>query len=223
MKLNIATGDMYKFVSHTGNIIKGKCQHDCSYCYMKKFPNAGNELRLVKSELVGNLGGDKFIFIGSSTDMFASNVKSEDIKAVLDYCNLFDNQYLFQSKNPSRFLEFIEHPVFSKSILCTTIETNRNYKEFMGNAPIVEERARAMEEISRLGIKTMVTIEPIMDFDLDELLKLVKRCNPIQVNIGKNTFRIVQLPEPDKEKAEQFVSELKKFTIVSIKDNLKRK
>jgi hypothetical protein len=30
-----ADGNMYAFVTHTGNPIKELCPHDCSYCYMK--------------------------------------------------------------------------------------------------------------------------------------------------------------------------------------------
>ena len=41
MGLNLSKGDMYKFVNYTWNPIKGKCLHDCSYCYMKQInPNA---------------------------------------------------------------------------------------------------------------------------------------------------------------------------------------
>ena len=38
MSLNIKNGDMYKFIDYTWNPIKGKCLHDCSYCYMKTIP-----------------------------------------------------------------------------------------------------------------------------------------------------------------------------------------
>jgi DNA repair photolyase len=35
MPLNPSKGNMYPFVTHTWNPIRGKCPHDCSYCYMK--------------------------------------------------------------------------------------------------------------------------------------------------------------------------------------------
>ena len=38
MGLNLSNGNMYKFVNYTWNPIKGKCLHDCSYCYMKTMP-----------------------------------------------------------------------------------------------------------------------------------------------------------------------------------------
>lgn len=221
MKLNIATGDMYKFVSHTGNVIKGKCEHDCSYCYMKRYNQSS--LRFSESEIYTETGDNKAIFVGSSTDMFAKSIPKEWITKVLDHCNKDDNAYLFQSKNPARFLEFIKHPVFEKSVLCTTIESNRWYEGIMGNCPRIEERIDAMEKISKLGIRTHITIEPIMDFDFEELLEMIKRCDPIQVNIGKNTYRSVKLPEPQKEKVKEFIIELSKFTRVGVKNNLKKK
>ncbi len=120
-------------------------------------------------------------------------------------------------------MEFINHPVFKHSVVCTTIETNRNYPEFMVNSPKIEDRVSAMEKIAERGIKTYVTIEPIMDFDLDELLELIKRCKPIQVNIGKNTNKSVELPKPQIDKLKQFIIELRKFTEVEIKDNIRKK
>ena len=85
----------------------------------------------------------------------------------------------------------------------------------------IEDRVMAMEKIADLGIDTYVTIEPIMDFDLDEMVNLIKRCKPEQVNIGKNTNKMVQLPEPPKNKVLSLIDELLKFTTVHIKDNIK--
>jgi len=120
---------------------------------------------------------NKFIFVGSGTDMFADNVPNEWIKEVLDYCNQFDNQYLFQSKNPRKILDFINHDVFKKSVVCTTIESNRDTIE-MQNAPLIKDRVSAMEKIANLGYKTFVTIEPIMEFDLIDMVDCIKRCKP---------------------------------------------
>jgi len=43
-------GNMYDWVDYTWNPIKGKCEHDCSYCYMKKFGKQ-NPIHLDKKEL----------------------------------------------------------------------------------------------------------------------------------------------------------------------------
>jgi len=37
MGLNKSSGNMYEFITHTWNTVKGACEHDCSYCYMKRW------------------------------------------------------------------------------------------------------------------------------------------------------------------------------------------
>jgi len=76
-----------------------------------------------------------------------------------------------------------------------------------------------MEKIVDLGIDTYVTAEPLMQFDLDKMIEYIKRCKPLQVNIGRNTNRKVQLPEPTANEAKVLVMELEKFTTVEIKKN----
>ena len=70
-------------------------------------------------------------------------------------------------------------------------------------------------------IKKFITIEPIMDFDLPEMVKLIKTCNPVQVNIGADSGHN-NLPEPPKEKILQLIEELQKFTVIANKKNLER-
>lgn len=182
MGLNLSKGDMYKFVNYTWNPIKGKCLHDCSYCYMKTIPQY-QHLILAENEFKTDLGNGNRIFIGSSTDVFAEDVPSEWIVRILDYCyqnhnTEKPNAYLLQSKNPKRFLEFINHPIMGRVVFCTTIETNRFYPEIMNKAPRIEERVEAMEEIARLGRSTMVTAEPLMLFDCEEWYLLSEDATP---------------------------------------------
>lgn len=198
MGLNLSNGNMYKFVNYTWNPIKGKCLHDCSYCYMKTMPQY-QHLILAENEFKTDLGNGNRIFIGSTTDAFAENVPSEWIVRILDYCYQNHNAekpnaYLLQSKNPKRFLEFINHPIMERVIFGTTIETNRFYPEIMNKAPRIEERVEAMEEIARLGRPTMVTAEPLMQFDHEEVVSFIRRCSPKLVNIGKESKGRVKLP-----------------------------
>ena len=76
-----------------------------------------------------------------------------------------------------------------------------------------------MAEIASHGIDTFVTCEPLMDFDLDEMVAMLKACQPKQVNIGRNSVRQVQLPEPDDDKVKALISELSTFTTVHVKSN----
>jgi hypothetical protein len=111
--------------------------------------------------------------------------------------------------------------VFKRSVVCTTIETNRSYPEIMRNSPLIEDRVKAMADISARGIKTYVTTEPLMEFDLNEMIECIKMCNPEQVNIGKNTNGKVCIPEPTPEEVQALAEELKKFTKVEVKKNAK--
>jgi len=212
MTLNKSKGNMYPFVTHTWNPIKGKCSHDCSYCYMKVWKQ--KPLHLVEKELNDDLGSGNFIFVGSSTDMFAEDVPKEWIIKTLEHCSKHDNRYLFQTKNPKRFEEFVGGYPFN-SVLGTTLESNRSHIE-ISKAPDIGERISYMN-----WDNVMITIEPIMDFDLKPFVMMIKRIKPKWVNIGADS-KGHKLPEPSKEKVDALIKELRKFTEVKIKPNLNR-
>ena len=216
MGLNKSNGNMYEFITHTWNTVKGECFHNCSYCYMKRWGHL-KPVRFDKSELKTNLGNDNFIFVGSSCDMFAENIPDEWINKTLEDCKKFDNKYLFQTKNPKRLLNF----KLPKSVICTTIESDMFYSEIMANSPKPYDRAKYMKMLSDCGFKNFVTIEPILDFNLNTMVELLKQCNPKQVNLGADSGNN-KLPEPSKEKVLELISELQKFTIIHNKKNLSR-
>lgn len=217
--LNERRGNMYNTITHTWNAISGKCMHDCAYCYIKKWGHQ-RSLHIEQSEFNTDLGSNNVIFVGSGTDMFANNVSPNWIVRILDYCDKFDNHYLFQSKNPANILKYIDHPVFRKSELGTTIETNRYYPTVMQNAPFILERVDAMEIIAKRGMTTYVTCEPIMDFDLKSMVDLICRCQPKRVFIGRNTWSNISLPEPTNEQIAALITTLRKITNVELKKNV---
>jgi len=221
MGLNNSKGNMYDFVTHTWNAIKGACFHGCSYCYMKRWGKQ-NPVRLDATEFKTDLGAGNFIFVGSSCDMFAQDIPKEWILQVLNYCYQHDNKYLIQSKNPARILEFITHPIFSKkAVVCTTLESDSFYPEIMYKSPEPMHRSMAMQKISEWNVPTYVTIEPIMDFRLEYFIEMIKECKPVQVNIGADSGNN-KLPEPPREKVEELINALKEFTTINRKSNLKR-
>lgn len=224
---------MYNFRNeiYTYNPIKGDCSHQCIYCYMKSIMlryHQNATLRLDQKELNIKMGRNRFIFLGSSTDMFAADVPSEWIVAVLDHLYEFpENEYMFQSKNPTRFLEFVGHKLFTKLkeqiIFCTTLESDIDHKS-VSTAPLIVERAVAMQKISSLGFKTMITVEPVMMFsDALKFADLLALINPVQVNIGANTNRQVKLIEPERDDIISLIKNLEDLNItVHQKDNLER-
>ena len=216
--LNPVKGNMYGFVDFTYNTVKGECPHGCHYCYMKKWGQQ-SPLHFDETELKTDLGQGNFIFIGSSCDMFAENIPEKWINDTLHHCSKYSrNLYLFQTKNPSRFHEFRARlPI--DVILGTTIESDIRHKE-MGESPDVMNRIIAMMNLK--NIRTMVTVEPVMDFNLNYMLFLINTCKPRSVNIGANTNTKVKLQEPSPEKINELIARLKEITEVKIKPNLKR-
>jgi len=214
--MNKSKGNMYPDVTYTWNPIRGKCPHECIYCYMKIFKVG--ELRLDEKALKENLGSGNIIFVGSSTDMWAKAIPHEWIEKVLEHCRKFDNTYLFQSKNPERF-NYFEHEFPTKIILGTTLETNRSND--YSKAPQPRERAEEMIKLKEVGVKMMISIEPIIEFDLDEFVEMIRRIKPEFVSIGADS-KGHNLPEPKPQKVEEMIRVLRKFTDVKIKDNLRR-
>lgn len=217
MALKKQKGNMYEFVSHMWAPIRGKCIHDCSYCYMKKWGEQ-KPLRLDEKDLETNLGNGNFIFVCHTCDMFAEDVQDIWIRQVLNRTRRYKNKYLFQTKNPERLFDYYE--AYPQDVLFgTTIETNRDIVE--SKAPPISQRARALDELSFRGYETMVTIEPIFDFDLEPMVDLIVTANPEWVNIGADS-KGHGLPEPSPEKIQELIKALENETEVKLKGNLKR-
>ncbi len=213
MGLNKSKGNMYDWITHTWNTVKGKCYHDCSYCYMKRWGQL-NDVRLDDKEFITDLGKDNFIFVGSSCDMFAEDIKNEWIERTLNHCSMFDNDYLFQTKNPHNIRRILPH----KSNVCVTIESDKYYPDIMRNSP---QPLRRYEQSLLIRHPFYLTIEPVLDFDLKLFLTMIRELDPIQINIGADSGGH-KLPEPPKEKVLELITELEKFTKVKQKSNLKR-
>jgi DNA repair photolyase len=214
MGLNISKGNMYDFITHTWNTVKGECYHDCSYCYMKKWGKL-KPVHFDEKELKTDLGMGNFIFVGSSCDMWAKDIPFEWIQKTLEHCGKFEhNEYLWQTKNP----ENIRRILVYHSSVCVTLESNRFFPLVMNNSPTPRERVIQMQQIRH---PLYITIEPIMDFDLWEFVEMIKSCEPVQVNLGADSGNN-HLPEPSKEKILMLIDELQKFTTIHNKSNLKR-
>ncbi len=190
MSLVKSKGNMYPWVTHQHSHLGGECPHKCSYCYVNSFPFGRPEkykgpLRLIEKEFSVNYGKGKTIFIEHCNDLFSAEVPIPMIIRVLEHCKTFPkNTYVFQTKNPDRF-GWLVYP--ESSIFGTTIETNRIIPGISG-APIPEKRMRAMEK--RKGRK-FVTIEPVLDFDVEILASWIDRIRPEFLNLGRIAKTII--------------------------------
>lgn len=237
MGLNKVKGNMYDWVTHTHTHLAGKCHHECSYCSIqdmqRRFPALpySGPLRLKEKEFAvkydektlrrngGTYPG--IIFEENCNDLFADGVPREWIDRVLDHCDAWPkNEYIFQTKNPRR----IERGVWVFPPCCligTTVETNRDND--LGGAPRRRGRLDALAGLDpRFACKRFVTIEPIMDFDLDKFAELLIEAKPDFINIGADS-KGHGLPEPSFEKVMQLVDRLKEAGIeIREKRNLER-
>jgi len=98
----------------------------------------------------------------------------------------------------------------------TTIESNRYSTFSKAPSPLMRKQA-----IQGIKLPKMVSIEPVMDFDIDILIDWVRQIAPEFVSIGADSKRH-NLPEPTPDKVLALIEELSKITIVKVKDNLRR-
>ena len=223
MGLTKSRGNMYPWTSDHWNPIKGTCPFACSYCYTRgpRFKNSKGPVRFDKKEIKTRLGTGRTIFVGSKIDMWASDIPSMWDLFVLAACqNHPGNEYLFQTKNPERFYRF-KNSFPLRCILGVTLESNREYPE-ISKAPPISERVRWMKRLKEeVSIPRMISIEPIMDFDLESFVEMIEWIRPSFVSIGADS-KNHHLPEPSLEKVGELLIALRTITELKIKNNLKR-
>lgn len=199
--------NMYTCISDKHTHLGGKCPHECVYCYVDHIrggrpPKYQGSLRLIERELEKRYGTGKMIFMEHCNDLFAGEVPSEWISQILAHCRQYpDNTYVFQTKNPERYHSIKGFP--PSCVFGTTIETNRDMKD-VSKAPAPEQRKDAMV---RLTGSKFVTIEPILDFDVDILSSWIAEIRPDFVNIGADS-KGHHLPEPTPEKVDELIAAL---------------
>jgi DNA repair photolyase len=228
MSLVKSKGNMYDWVTHMHTHIAGQCPHKCSYCYVQTgvariSGKYKGELRLIDKEFSVNYGKDKIIFIEHMNDMFAEQVPEDWIKKILFHCcDWQENQYIFQTKNPFMALNFTSKGLFPKNfIIGTTIESTHHYKE-VSESPSPLIRYLGIKRLSYERNRVFITIEPILDFDLDMMVEWITEIHPEFVNIGADS-KGCGLTEPSTQKIYTLIDRLtKEGVIIKKKINLKR-
>jgi len=213
---------MFNIVGETWNPITG-CLHYCKYCWARqlaltKLKNTQRyrddfKPRLNEQELRKSFKGG-VVFVSDMGDIFSPGVKDEWVIRVIKHISKFpDTYFLFLTKNPTRYKDFI-NIMPQNAILGTTLETNRDdlYTEHhISQAPLPSIRYRAMKEIG-WPLK-FVSIEPILDFDLEVFTKWIKDISPFMVYVGYDNYNW-KLPEPPLSKTEKLINMLSDFTLV---------
>lgn len=212
---NNGEGNMYELSVEQWNPFVG-CRHDCAYCrqsYQRQakrqkrncldchaFTPHAHPARLEQKP--ARTGFMQFVFACANGDVaFCPTPFLGDIARRM--AELADRTFLLQSKDPATFGR-IEFP--ANVILGTTIETNRDdLCAKIAKAPPPSKRARDLAAIKH-PLK-MVTIEPVMDFDLDALVEWIAAINPVMAWIGYDS-KDAKLPEPELAKVKALHWEL---------------
>lgn len=158
------------------------------------------------------------IFVGAHCDLFGNWVPVNVIGQILAHCRATPKEmWFFETKNPNRYFDFLQ--LFPENtVLSTTIETNRHYPaEISGYTPPPYERFIAMLRIARDKLFPIhISIEPILDFDLEPMVSWMKALKPMKVAVGYDSLKN-NLPEPSKEKTLKLITELETVTEVERK------
>ena len=152
---------------------------------------------------------NQFIWVGSSGDI--SFCEKEWMEKILEIIfEMPEKTFFFQTKNPSWFNQY-SFP--DNCVLGITLESNRDYRE-ISKAPLCRQRAYIFAEV--IHPRKIITIEPVLDFDLYPFLLMIKGCNPERVYVGYDTKKN-DLNEPTIEKIKKLINGLSKFTKVKTK------
>lgn len=213
--------NMYQLSAMQWNPFKG-CKYDCTYCKssFKRQAKRQKHNCMKCYEYEPHIHPDRlteslpkttfmqFIFTCSSGDI--AFCPTPYLEQIVDRIKKEPSKtFLIQSKNPKTFNR-IEFPL--NIILGTTIETNRDeLYEGIAKAPSPSQRYADFKTVKH-PLK-MVTIEPVIDFDTDVMLRWMKDINPCMIWLGYDSGNN-HLPEPALEKVKQLYWELSKAGFV---------
>lgn len=193
------------------------CRHNCTYCpssfqaQLKRWAKGNcrqcydfaphtHEERL--NQKLPKTAYLQFIFTCSSGDI--AFCPDDYLQQIVDRIrNQKDKTFLIQSKNPRTFnrMAFPDNV-----ILGVTLETSKDVVyEGISKAPKPSCRYKDFLKVRHPA--KMVTIEPVLDFDIDVMMRWVEDINPCMVWLGYDSRRN-HLQEPALEKVKSLYWEL---------------
>ncbi len=189
---------MFSIVTATWNPISG-CLFNCNYCWAKDL--ALTKLKTTKrysNGFIPSLNENEFkvtfakgdlIFVGDMGDMFADFIRKDWILKVFTHINKFpETDFLFMTKNPERYLDLLQH-IPNNVILGATIETTNDEiirTDKVSKAPLPSQRYKSMKQLD--WNRKIVSIEPILDFDLNTFTGWIEDIDPFIVYVGYDNY-----------------------------------
>jgi hypothetical protein len=228
----LAKNNMYSLSVKQWNPFVG-CKHECIYCISSfqrqlkrqkqrcvqcyNFDIHTHANRLTTS--LPRTSSNQYIFTCSNGDIaFCSTVYLDKILSrIRQYPN---STFLMQTKDPSNafFRNGIQVQFPENVILGITLETNRDNLYGMdyaiSKAPLPSQRYKDFLKV--VHPRKMVTIEPIIDFDMDVMMNWINNINPNMIWIGydsKNNY----LPEPELSQVNELQQRLSQNRLVFLK------
>jgi len=228
---------MFHLVTRTWNPIAiYPCYHQCVYCWsqklirrlrIEKYLSTGGKPVLVEKELRRRFDPGDFVFVGSMCDIFADIVPTYMIAAVLDHIRSFPKTtFLLLTKNPRRYWEFRDRLKDMDNVVAgATIETDNDdlyTRHRISRAPPPSKRIGWMHTISRVVPRTMVSIEPVLDFtNPRSFAEKIAEIQPEFVYIGYDNYNN-RLPEPPLDKTLELVDVLRQHGITVYEKTIRR-
>jgi len=221
------------------------CEHDCVYCDVtfkrqmkrrKKYcmdcywyvPHAHLERIRKDGKWIAppKTAPNEFIFLCDFSDVCYA--PKEVMQIIIQWTEHYpDRTFLLQSKNPECFRQY----KFPKNvILGTTIETNKiffntpskyDYYKQISKAPFPINRFVSMVMLSHP--RKLITVEPILDFDLSVMLSWIRAIKPEITYMGYDSHpKVNKLPEPKLKKFDELKERLEKLNL-EVRVKLRRK
>lgn len=126
------------------------CKHGCRYCYAERMNKRFKwikkwnepEVRIGWIDKLKTIKEPSLIFIGSMTDLFGAWVEHGTIRSILHTCGYYNqHKYLFLTKNPSRYQEFVFPKNCWRGATITSKEQidNVKYVDFVSVEPLLAD------------------------------------------------------------------------------------
>ena len=200
----------------TWNPFKG-CRFNCTYCVESFQLQAKRQMHNCMQcydfvphyhpERLRQIPSSPIVFVCGNGDLaFASSEqKNAIIASIRDFARAHpksDKVFYLQSKQPEYFRRHLAD-LPGKVVLVTTLETNRDAGyEAISSAPPPSERYRQFLALEYP--RKIVTVEPVMDFDVDVFASWIINIKPELVYLGLNSKTKPRLPEPSPDKLVTF-------------------
>jgi len=220
---------MFKSINRSWNVFVG-CQFNCVYCCARKLAETrlrnrrrykdGFVPHLVEEELLKTFKPSEFILVVFMGDI-AFATREEFLRILARIREFPQTDFLIQTKNPRQLYDWREDwgtGLPPNVYAGTTIESNRDYG--LSNAPSPYDRFRYLTGYPHN--RKFLSIEPVMDFDVEKLVSWVRIIQPDIVEVGADNYHN-NLPEPSWEKVEELLKRLREFVPrVEEKEGLER-